>query len=92
MQTVKHKELAKRLAINAINNYRLRFIHEEDLLNGEDRRKVLIEIDRIIDEIKEEKVSKLKLENGRNKRKTEDFQSTLDNLSRLDDCNEEFEL
>ena len=83
MQKIDYKELAKRLAIRGIRGYKQRFIEEEDLLSGEDKRKVLEEIDKIIEKIKEDKFYK---------RKAEELQWRLDAYERLQDCNEEFEL
>ena len=83
MQKIDYEELARRLAIRGIRGYKQRFIQEEDLLSGEDKRRVLEEIDKIIEQIKEDKFYK---------RKTEQLQWRLDAYERLQDCNEEFEL
>ena len=83
MQKIDYKELAKRLAIRGIRGYKQRFIQEEDLLNGEQKRKVLEEIDKLIEQIKEDDFYK---------RKAEQLQWRLDAYERLSDCNEEFEL
>lgn len=83
MQKIDYKELAKRLAIRGIRGYKQRFIEEEDLLNGEDKRRVLEEIDKLIENIKE---------NDFYKRKAEALQRKIDMISSLDDCDEEFEL
>lgn len=83
MQKIDYKELAKRLAIRGIRGYKQRFIEEEDLLNGEDKRRVLEEIDKLIEQIKEDNYYK---------RKAEQLQWRLDAYERLQDCNEEFEL
>ena len=85
MNKLNHKELARRLVIRGIRGYKQRFIEEEDLLSGEDKRRVLEEIDRIIEQIKEDKFYKRKA----------DFSCFYSNWrfkSSLDDCNEEFEL
>lgn len=82
-QMIDYKELAKRLAIRGIRGYKQRFIQEEDLLNGEDKRRVLEEIDKLIETIKEDKFYK---------RKAEALQRKIDMISSLEDCNEEFEL
>jgi hypothetical protein len=55
MQKINHSELAKRLILRAIENYRNKFILEEDLMSGEDKRKVLEEIDKEVEEIKHKK-------------------------------------
>lgn len=52
MTTKEHKALAKRLILRAIESYKQKLIYEEDLLNGEDKRHILEEIDRIRDSIK----------------------------------------
>lgn len=83
MQKIDHKELARRLAIRGIRGYKQRFIQEESLLSGEDKRRVLEEIDRIIEQIKEDKFYK---------RKAEELQWKIDAYENLQDCNEEFEL
>lgn len=83
MQKIDYKELARRLAIRGIRGYKQRFIQEEDLLSGEDKRRVLEEADKIIEQIKEDKFYK---------RKAEQLQWRLDAYERLQDCNEEFEL
>ena len=83
MQKIDYKELAKRLAIRGIRGYKQRFIQEEDLLSGEDKRRVLEEIDKLIETIKEDKFYK---------RKAEALQRKIEMISSLEDCNEEFEL
>ena len=82
-QMIDYKELAKRLAIRGIRGYKQRFIQEEDLLNGEDKRRVLEEIDKLIEQIKEDKFYK---------RKAEALQRKIDMISSLEDCDEEFEM
>lgn len=52
MTTKEHKDLARRLVLRAIASYKKRLILEEDLLNGEDKRHILEEIDKIRDSIK----------------------------------------
>lgn len=83
MQTINHSELAKRLILRAIENYKQRFILEEDLMSGEDKRKVLEEIDKEVDEIKHSKGYKKEIKR---------LERRLDYLHSLEDCNEEFEL
>lgn len=83
MQTINHSELAKRLILRAIENYKQRFILEEDLMSGEDKRKVLEEIDKEVDEIKHSKGYKKEIKRLENR---------INHLCSLDDCNEEFEL
>ena len=80
---IDYKELAKRLAIRGIRGYKQRFIQEEDLLSGEDKRRVLEEIDKLIEQIKEDDFYK---------RKAEQLQWKIDAYEGLQDCNEEFEL
>ena len=82
MQKIDYEELAKRLAIRGIRGYKQRFIQEEDLIGGEDKRKILEEVDKIIEEIKEEPY----------KKKAEYLQQKIDSICSLEDCNEEFEL
>ena len=59
---IDYKELAKRLAIRGIRGYKQRFIEEEDLLNGEQKRRVLEEIDKLIEQIKEDNYYKRRAE------------------------------
>ena len=83
MQKIDYEELAKREVIKAIKRFRKRFILEMDLLSGEEKRRIVEEIDKIIEQIKEDKFYK---------RKAEQLQWRLDAYERLQDCNEEFEL
>lgn len=83
MQKIDYEEMAKRLAIRGIRGYKQRFIEEEDLLSGEDKRRVLEEIDKLIETIKEDNYYK---------RKAEALQRKIDMINSLEDCNEEFEL
>ena len=55
MTTKEHKALARRLIIRAIESYKKRLIYEENLLNGEDKRHILEEIDKIKNSIKFDK-------------------------------------
>ena len=80
------RELARRLCVRAMKSYRQRFVLlEEDLLNGVDRQRVLDEIDKIIEDVRIDKVSTLKRENR-------NLQMRLEHLASLDDCDEEFEM
>ena len=83
MQTINHSELAKRLILRAIENYRNKFILEEDLMSGEDKRRVLEEIDKEVEEIKHKESYKKEIKRLKNR---------IEYLSHLEDCNEEFEL
>lgn len=83
MQKIDYEELAKREVIKAIKRFRKKFILEMDLLSGEEKRRIVEEIDKIIEQIKEDKFYK---------RKAEQLQWRLDAYERLQDCNEEFEL
>lgn len=83
MQKIDYEELAKREVIKEIKRFRKRFILEMDLLSGEEKRRIVEEIDKIIEEIKEDKFYK---------RRAEYLQQKIDMISSLEDCNEEFEL
>jgi len=83
MQRIDYKELAKRLILRAIENYRNKFILEEDLMSGEDKRKVLEEIDKEVEEIKHKESYK---------REIKRLENRIDYLHSLEDCDEEFEL
>lgn len=65
MNKLNHGELARRLILKAIENYRQKFITEEDLMNGEDKRRVLEEIDKEVEEIKRRRKEKSKNLDGR---------------------------
>ena len=78
-----YEELANGLVIRWLKRDKEEFILEEDLMCGEDKRKILEEIDSIIDNLKEKRSYK---------RKANELQRRLDYLSNLNDCDEEFEL
>lgn len=80
---INHSELAKRLILRAIENYRQKFILEEDLMSGEDKRRVLEEIDKEVDEIKHKKSYKKEIKR---------LEDRIHYICGLEDCNEEFEL
>lgn len=92
MTTKEHKEMARRLAVRGIEAYKQRMIYEEDLLNGEDKRHILEQIDVIRDNIKFDKVAELERELAKERKKSKDLQARLDWLHSLNDCDEEFEL
>lgn len=48
MSKIDHKKLAKRLILNAIENYRTKFVLEVDILSLEDKRQIVAEIDKFI--------------------------------------------
>lgn len=79
------REYAIELCVRAMQTYRQKFELSEDLLNGIDRERVLVEIEKIIEDVKTDKVSKLKRENR-------GLQMKLDHILSLDDCDEEFEM
>ena len=79
------RELARRLCVRAMRAYRKEFVLKEDLLNGVDRQRILDEIDKIIEDVRTDKVSGLKRENR-------NLQMRLEHLASLDDCDEEFEM
>ena len=78
-----YEELARRLVIRWMQRDREEFAHKEDLVSGEDHRKIVEEIDSIINSLKEEKSYK---------KKAEELQARLHYLHSLEDCDEEFEL
>lgn len=92
MTTKEHKEMARRLAVRGIEAYKQRMILEEDLLNGEDKRHILEQIDVIRDGIKFDKVAELERELAKERKRSKDLQARLDWLHSLNDCDEEFEL
>ena len=92
MTTKEHRNLARRLAVRGIEAYKQKLIYEEDLLNGEDKRRILEQIDVIRDGIKFDKVAELERELAKERKKSKDLQARLDWLHSLNDCDEEFEL
>jgi dienelactone hydrolase len=92
MTTKEHREMARRLAVRGIEAYKQKLIYEEDLLNGEDKRRILEQIDVIRDSIKFDKVAELERELAKERKKSKDLQARLDWLHSLNDCDEEFEL
>lgn len=78
MSEINHRELARGLVLRATKDYKQRFMLEEDLLNGEDRRRVLEEIEKIEADIKSDRANEL--------------QARLHYLHSLEDCYEEFEM
>lgn len=83
MQKINHSELAKRLILRAVENYKQRFILEEYLMSGEDKRKVLEEIDKEVEEIKHKNSYKKEIKR---------LEDRIHYICGLEDCNEEFEL
>lgn len=92
MTTKEHKEMARRLAVRGIEAYKKRMILEEDLLNGEDKRHILEQIDVIRDSIKFDKVAELEKELAEERKRSKGLQDRLDWLHSLNDCDEEFEM
>ena len=92
MTTKEYRNLARRLAVRGIEAYKQRLIYEEDLFNGEDKRRILEQIDVIRDNIKFDKVAELERELAKERKKSKDLQARLDWLRSLEDCDEEFEL
>ena len=92
MTTKEHKEMARRLTVRGIEAYKQRLIYEEDLINGEDKRRILEQIDVIRDSIKFDKIAELESELAKERKKSKDLQDRLNHLHSLNDCDEEFEL
>lgn len=92
MTTKEYRNLARRLAVRGIEAYKQRLIYEEDLFNGEDKRRILEQIDVIRDNIKFDKVAELERELAKERKRSKDLQARLDWLHSLNDCDEEFEL
>lgn len=53
MSKINHKELAKRLVLNAIDSFRTKFVLEVDILSLDDKRQIVTEIDKLINKINE---------------------------------------
>lgn len=53
MSKINHKKLAKRLVLNAINNYRTKLVLEVDILSLDDKRQIVTEIDKLINKLNE---------------------------------------
>lgn len=78
-----YEELARRLVIRWIQRDKEEFALKEDLVSEEDHKRIVEEIDGIINSLKEER---------NYKKKAEELQARLHYLHSLEDCNEEFEL
>ena len=81
----KHREMAKKLVVKAIEDYKRRFQLEVDILSGEEKRLILEEIDDILSEVKTDR-------EGQYRRKYMETKQRLEHLASLEDCDEEFEL
>lgn len=94
MNEIKHRELARRLVVHGIEQYKERFLLEEDLLNGVDRQKVLDEIEDIEKTVKLDDRRKLLAERDMYKKLVEELEKKLTLYSFVDDrdCDEEFEM
>lgn len=92
MTTKEYKEMARRLSVRGIEAYKQRLIYEEDLLNGEDKRHILEQIDVIKNEIKFDRTGQLERELAIAQRRIKDLEARLNHLHSLEDCDEEFEL
>lgn len=53
MSKINHKKLAKRLILNAIKNYRTKFVLEVNILSIEDKRQIVAEIDKLVNKLNE---------------------------------------
>lgn len=53
MSKINHKKLAKRLVLNAIENFRTKFVLEVDILSLEDKRQIVSEIDKLVNKLNE---------------------------------------
>ena len=53
MSKINHKKLAKRLVLNAIENFRTKFVLEVDILSLEDKRQIVKEIDKLVNKLNE---------------------------------------
>lgn len=79
------RELAKNLCIRGMKLYIQKFREEEDLINGEEKRLIIEEMESIIADLKEDKAAQYK-------RKAERAEATLERWRELEDCDEEFEM
>ena len=92
MNNSKHRELAKRLILRAIENYKQKFILEEDLLSGVDRLAIIKEIDDILENVKTDDRAKLIAEKDYYKKQVKELEERLHRVCSLEDCDEEFEI
>ena len=79
------RELAKNLCIRGMRLYIQKFREEEDLINGEEKRLIIEEMESIIADLKEDKTAQYK-------RRAERAEATLERWRELEDCDEEFEI
>ena len=80
---IDYEEMARRLILNGAEAYREKFMLEVDILSGYDRQRILVEMDKQIDEIKHSKGYKKEIQRLENR---------IHYICGLEDCNEEFEL
>ena len=92
MQNINHRELARRLVVHGIEQYKERFLLEEDLLSGLDRQKVLDEIEDIEKAVKLDDRRKLIAERDMYKKLVSDLEERLKKIYSLEDWDEEFEM
>lgn len=85
MAKQKHREMARRLVVRAIEDYKKRFQLEVDILSGEEKRLILEEVEDIELGIKTDR-------EGQYKRKYKETKQRLEHLASLEDCDEEFEI
>lgn len=93
-EEIVHRELARRLTVRSIEDYKQRFLLEEDLLSGVDRQKVLDEIEDIEKAVKLDDRRKLLAERDMYKKLVEELEKklTLYHFADNRDCDEEFEI
>lgn len=92
MDKIDYRAMARNLCIRGIRGYKQQFMQNVDILNGEQKRKILEEADSIIENIKADDRAKLIAERDMYKRLVMELESKLNSICSLEDCDEEFEL
>lgn len=85
MTKEQYSHMARNLSIRGIRLYIQRLRQEEDLMNGEDKRLIIEQMEGIIEDLKENRTEQYK-------KRAETAEATLERLHELEDCDEEFEI
>jgi len=85
MTKEQYNHMARNLSIRGIRLYIQRLRQEEDLIGGEDKRLIIEQMEKIIEDLKENRTEQYK-------KRAETAEATLERWRELEDCDEEFEI
>ena len=85
MTKEQYNHMARNLSIRGIRLYIQRLRQEEDLIGGEDKRLIIEQMEKIIEDLRENRTEQYK-------KRAETAEATLERLHELEDCDEEFEI